>query len=111
MTKLFVAGGVGLIWERPDVKQVVSIGENLINNDDEEYSIAGNTLIIVSATKKHEGQYKCKIATQENIEVTHAVIVNNINPRHEALEVVNHSNINTITHSLVIVLGVLLRLL
>ena len=108
---MFVAGGVGLIWERPDVKQVVSIGENLINNDDEEYSIAGNTLIIVSATKKHEGQYKCKIATQENIEVTHAVIVNNINPRHEALEVVNYSNINTITHSLVIVLGVLLRLL
>ena len=109
--KLFVAGGVGLIWERPDVKQVVSIGENLINNDDEEYSIAGNTLIIVSATKKHEGQYKCKIATQENIEVTHRVIVNNINPRHEALEVVNYSNINTISHSLVIVLGVLLRLL
>ena len=111
----FVSGGVGLIWERPDVKQVVSIGDNLINNDDEEYSIAGddggNTLIIVSATKKHEGQYKCKIATQENIEVTHTVIVNNINPRHEALEVINNSDINTVTHSLVIVLGVLLRLL
>ena len=111
----FVAGGVGLIWERPDVKQVVSIGDNLINNDDEEYSIAGddggNTLIILSATKKHDGQYKCKIATQENIEVTHTVIVNNINPHHEALEVINNSDINTVTHSLVIVLGVLLRLL
>ena len=97
------------------MKQVVSIGDNLINNDGEEYSIAasdaGNTLIILSATKKHEGQYKCKIATQENIEVTHTVLVNNPTPHHEALEVNNHGHYNTITVHLTILLGVLLRIL
>ena len=68
------------IWERPSAKRIVSIGDNLIKDDAEEYSIAatdaGNTLIIVAATKKHEGQYKCKIATQESVEVTHTIRVN-----------------------------------
>merc|ERR1712123_86837 len=84
--------GVGTIWERPDVKQIVSIGDNLIQKDADEYSIAaadaGNTLIIVAATKKHEGQYKCKIATQENVEVTHPT------PHHQALGVQNSSTVN-----------------
>eukprot|EP00092_Neocalanus_flemingeri_P010274 GFUD01011070.1.p1 GENE.GFUD01011070.1~~GFUD01011070.1.p1 ORF type:complete len:189 (+),score=62.11 GFUD01011070.1:162-728(+) len=82
---------VGTIWERPEAKQIVSIGDNLIRADDaEEYSIAatdaGNTLIIVAAGKKHEGQYKCKIATQQNVEVTHTIRVNQPTPHHQALE-------------------------
>merc|ERR1711892_1329733 len=78
--------GVGIIWERPDVKQIVSIGDNLIKNDAEEYSIA--------ATKKHEGQYKCKIATQENVEVTHTIRVTHPTPHHQALGVQNSSTVN-----------------
>ena len=80
------------------MKQIVSIGDNLIQNDAEEYSIAtadaGNTLIIVAATKKHEGQYKCKIATQENVEVTHTIRVTHPTPHHQALGVQNSSTVN-----------------
>ena len=65
----------------------MSIGDKLIKTDDaEEYSIAandaGNTLIIVAASKKHEGQYKCKIATQKNVEVTHTIRVKQPLPHH-----------------------------
>ena len=87
--------GVVTIWERPSAKRIVSIGDNLIKDDAEEYSIAatdaGNTLIIVAATKKHEGQYKCKIATQESVEVTHTIRVNQPTPHHQALEEHNSS--------------------
>ena len=83
------------------MKQIVSIGDNLIQNDAEEYSIAatdaGNTLIIVAATKKHEGQYKCKIATQENVEVTHTIRVTHPTPHHQALGVQNSSTVNQIS--------------
>merc|ERR1712128_320282 len=93
--------GVGTIWERPDVKQIVSIGDNLIQNNAEEYSIdaadAGNTLIISAATKKHEGQYKCKIATQENVEVTHTIRVIHPAPYHQALGERNSSKAHSIS--------------
>ena len=97
--------GVDPIWERPDVKQIVSIGDNLIKDDAEEYSIAatdaGNTLIIVAATKKHEGQYKCKIATQENVEVTHTIRVTHPTPHHLALGEINSSTVHCISFSLI----------
>merc|ERR1711892_371924 len=97
--------GVGIIWERPDVKQIVSIGDNLIKNDAEEYSIAatdaGNTLIIVAATKKHEGRYKCKIATQENVEVTHTIKITHPTPHHQALGERNSSTVNQFSFSLI----------
>ena len=104
----FFPGGVDPIWERPDVKQIVSIGDNLIQNDAEEYSIAatdaGNTLIIVAATKKHEGQYKFKIATQEKVEVTHTIRVTHPTPHHQALGVQNSSTVNQITLILLLLL-------
>ena len=87
----------------------MSIGDNLITADDaEEYSIAatdaGNTLIIVAAGKKHEGQYKCKIATQENVEVTHTIRVNQPTPHHQALEVENSSKVQNISFTLLLLL-------
>merc|ERR1712106_862099 len=103
--------GVDPIWERPDVKQIVSIGDNLIKDDAEEYSIAatdaGNTLIIVAATKKHEGQYKCKIATQENVEVTHTIRVTHPTPHHQALGVQNSSTVNQNSLLMLLILVIL----
>merc|ERR1712106_56025 len=103
--------GVGTIWERPDVKQIVSIGDNLIKDDAGEYSIAatddGNTLIILAATKKHEGQYKCKIATQENVEVTHTIRVTHPTPHHQALGVQNSSHVNQLSLLLIVLLVIL----
>eukprot|EP00091_Calanus_sinicus_P013916 TRINITY_DN3097_c0_g1_i3.p1 TRINITY_DN3097_c0_g1~~TRINITY_DN3097_c0_g1_i3.p1 ORF type:complete len:179 (-),score=38.78 TRINITY_DN3097_c0_g1_i3:28-564(-) len=97
--------GVVTIWERPSAKHIVSIGDNLIKDDAEEYSIAatddGNTLIIVAATKKHEGQYKCKIATQESVEVTHIIRVNQPTPHHQALEEHNSSVVRHISFTLI----------
>eukprot|EP00092_Neocalanus_flemingeri_P027022 GFUD01029303.1.p1 GENE.GFUD01029303.1~~GFUD01029303.1.p1 ORF type:complete len:189 (+),score=60.15 GFUD01029303.1:258-824(+) len=100
---------VGTIWERPEAKQIVSIGDNLIRADDaEEYSIAatdaGNTLIIVAAGKKHEGQYKCKIATQQNVEVTHTIRVNQPTPHHQALELEVESSSSVQHYSLTLLL-------
>ena len=100
-----IPDGVVTIWERPSAKRIVSIGDKLIKDDAEEYSIAatdaGNTLIIVAATKKHEGQYKCKIATQESVEVTHSIRVIHPTPHHQALEehnssIVDHSSLTVL---------------
>ena len=103
-----IPDGVMTIWERPSAKHIVSIGDNLIKDDAEEYSIAatdaGNTLIIVAATKKHEGQYKCKIATQESVEVTHTIRVNQPTPHHQALEEHNSSAAQQISLTVLILL-------
>ena len=107
-------GGVVTIWERPSAKRIVSIGDNLIKDDAEEYSIAatdaGNTLIIVAATKKHEGQYKCKIATQESVEVTHTIRVNQPTPHHQALEEHNSSVAHQISLTVMILLVTVARI-
>ena len=105
-----IPDGVVTIWERPSAKRIVSIGDNLIKDDAEEYSIAatdaGNTLIIVAASKKHEGQYKCKIATQESVEVTHTIRVNHPTPQHQALE--EHNSSTSIAHHISLTLLILL---
>ena len=105
-----IPGGIVTIWERPSAKHIVSIGDNLIKDDAEEYSIAatdaGNTLIIVAATKKHEGQYKCKIATQESVEVTHTIRVNQPTPHHQALE--EHNSNASVAHQISLTLMILL---
>ena len=105
-----IPDGVVTIWERPSAKRIVSIGDNLIKDDAEEYSIAatdaGNTLIIVAASKKHEGQYKCKIATQESVEVTHTIRVNHPTPHHQALE--EHNSSTSLTHHISLTLLILL---
>ena len=103
-----IPDGVVTIWERPSAKRIVSIGDNLIKDDAEEYSIAatdaGNTLNIVAASKKHEGQYKCKIATQESVEVTHTIRVNHPTPHHQALEEHNLIEVHSISISLLVFL-------
>ena len=108
MIMSLIPDGVVTIWERPSAKRIVSIGDNLIKDDAEEYSIAatdaGNTLIIVAATKKHEGQYKCKIATQESVEVTHTIRVNQPTPHHQALEEHNSSAVHHTSLTVLILL-------
>ena len=103
-----IPDGVVTIWERPSAKRIVSIGDNLIKDDAEEYSIAatdaGITLIIVAASKKHEGQYKCKIATQESVEVTHNIRVNHSTPHHQALEEQNSSVAHHVSLTVIVLL-------
>merc|ERR1711915_292484 len=82
---------VEIIWERPDVKQIVSIGDKLIKSDSpQEFMIEaterGNNLIIEAGNNKHEGQYKCKLATKNSIEVTHRVSIKLPDPKHQPLE-------------------------
>jgi len=82
---------VEIIWERPDIKQIVSIGEKLIRDDNlKTFSIEamekGNALIIEAATKEHEGQYKCKLATKNSVEVTHSLQISLSKPKHQPLE-------------------------
>jgi len=82
---------VEVIWERPDAKQIVSIGDKLIRDDNlEEFSIEateiGNTLIIEASTKEHEGQYMCQLATKNSVGVTHSVTINLQKPKHQPLE-------------------------
>ena len=107
-----ITGGVSTIWERPDAKQVVSIGDTLIQSSEAgEYSVAatdaGNTLVIEAASKKHEGEYKCKIATMESVEVTHTVTVKNPEPQHQALEIVNYSDPTSSSFELVLLLAII----
>ena len=75
---------------------MLSIGTNLMKGVGEEYSIVNNgsvsTLTIDGATDAHEGEYKCKVATQENVEVTHVVTVGQAAPRQEALEEAENTN-------------------
>ena len=82
---------VELIWERPDVKQILSIGDKLIRDDNpKKFSIEatekGNFLIIEASTKEHEGQYKCKLATKNSVGVTHRVTIALQKPKHQPLE-------------------------
>jgi len=88
---LSVPESVEVIWERPDAKQIVSIGDKLIRDDNlEEFSIEateiGNTLIIEASTKEHEGQYMCQLATKNSVGVTHSVTINLQKPKHQPLE-------------------------
>ena len=80
-----------IIWERPDIKQIVSIGDKLITSDSpQEFMIEatekGNNLIIDAGNKKHEGQYKCKLATKNSVEVTHRVAIKLQEPNYQPLE-------------------------
>ena len=86
-----ISDSVEIIWERPDIKQIVSIGNKLITSDSpQEFVIEatgkGNNLIIDAGTKKHEGQYKCKLATKNSLEVTHRVVIKLPDPKHQPLE-------------------------
>ena len=90
--KIFIfPESVEIIWERPDIKQIASIGEKLIRDDNlKAFSIEatekGNSLIIEAATKEHEGQYKCKLATKNSVEVTHSLLISLSKPKHQPLE-------------------------
>ena len=75
-----ISESIEMIWERPETRQIVFIGDILIDGDDiENFSVdrteSGSILIIARVHKSHEGQYKCRVATLQPIEVIHTMIV------------------------------------
>ena len=58
-----IPDGVVTIWERPSAKHIVSIGDNLIKDDAEEYSIAATIYLSIyiwhnPQQRLHGKQYK-----------------------------------------------------
>merc|ERR1719411_2413747 len=71
------SGSVSRIWSRPDhaSSQIISVGAGIL--DPEQAALfaleTDGSLILLSASDALAGQYQCRIATQESIEVTHSV--------------------------------------
>ena len=92
-----ISESIEMIWERPETRQIVSIGDILIDGDDiENFSVdrteSGSILIIARVHKSHEDQYKCRVATLQPMEVIHTMIVKPSQPLQQPLRVKNGSH-------------------
>ena len=92
-----ISDSIEMIWERPKTKQIVSIGDILIDGADiENFSVdrteSGTSLTIAGVHKSHEGQYKCRVATLQATEVIHTLIVQQSQPLQQPLRVKNGSH-------------------